>query len=264
MAVFLVSNPHTITGITQDYGMSVQIYYCKNFDAQTQLANIEQALVEGANALVLVPINSPIISKKIRQLNKQNIPIVFLTTYLNRVSCFSSIHCDYFRSGRIGGMLIHRISYGQGNVMVFLPSNAMLGNNARRDGIETYFKTAPPSLNLVGIIELTNNPKLDELRMQKEFSEHPDVNHILYCGDSQTALSALEKTDRHITSIFYDLSPETKAGILDGRIDAAIVQSPKDQGYKSIDVLFQYWTSNKIPSKNIIMDSQIIFKESID
>ena len=54
----------------RDYGMSVQIYTCDDFDEKMQLANIEKAIEEKANAMVIVPINAPAIRKKIRQLTE--------------------------------------------------------------------------------------------------------------------------------------------------------------------------------------------------
>jgi len=248
----------------RDYGISIQIYYCKDFDATSQLANIEKAINNGANALVVVPINSPIISQKLRLLKKQNFPVVFLNAYLNRVSCLSSIHCDYHRSGRIGGMLINRLSHSDGDVIAFFPSSAMLGSNLRREGFEHYLSTADNSLNIAKIVELTNNSDEDIRTMSRELKAHPQVTSILYCGDAKAALTALAKVERPITSVFYDLSPETLKALLDNKIDATITQSPKRQGYKAIDVLFDYFISNINPPTKILMDSQIIFKECID
>ena len=74
----------------------------------------------------------------------------------------------------------------------------------------------------------------------------------------------MKNVNRPFTSIFYDLSSDAKKALLDGRIDAAIVQSQKEQGYRSIDVLSQYLTSGIEPKKEILMDCQILFKECID
>lgn len=248
----------------RDYGMYIQMYYCRDFDAEMQLENINLAIKEGANAIVIVPINSPIIASKIRQLKKEKFPVVFLTTYLNRVSCLCTIRCDYFRSGRIGGMLIDRLSGREGKVMAFLPSNSMLGNNARREGIEVYFHNASPKLQLEKVVVLSNNPEEDNKLIIKELQEHQEVNCILYCGNADIALTAMEEVNRKFTCVFYDLFSETRNALLDGKIDSVIVQSPKEQGYKAINVLFQYLTQSKEPPKEILMDCQIVFKESID
>lgn len=248
----------------RDYGISLEIYYGKDFDPILQLSLIEKAIAEGANALIVVPINSPLIARKIRQLNKENFPVVFLNTYLNRVSCLSSIHCDYHRSGRIGGMLLHRLSGGQGKAIAFLPSSAILGNNFRKMGFEDYFRSSSSPMELTKIVELSSVPDLDKATMRKELADHPDINSILYCGNTEIALSSLEGVDRPVTLVVYDLSLDTRRALLDGRIDAAIVQSPAEEGYQSVNVIFQYLTSQTIPQKHIIMDSHIIFRECID
>lgn len=255
---------HKAEKTIKDYGMSVRLYFGQNFDAQIQLSLIDQALKDGANALVIVPINSPLIAKRIRQLNKENFPVVFLSTYVNRVSCLSSIHCDYYRSGRIAGTLIDRFSKGHGKVMAFLPSTVMLGNNYRRDGIDDYFKSKGPELELVKIVALYNNFETDLPIMKQELELHPEVNYIIYCGDTNTGLEAMESVNRSFTSVFYDLSANSKQALLEGRIDAVIAQSQKDQGYTAIDVLCQYLISNLEPKKEILMDSQIILKECLD
>lgn len=248
----------------RDYGVTVEMYFCRDFDAAMQLQQIEKAMEEGANGLVIVPINSPLIARKLRQLNKMDFPVVFFNSYLKRVSFLSSIHCDYYRSGRIGGMLVNRLSGGSGHAMAFLPSSALLGNNYRKDGITDYFKTVSPSLKLEKVVELSNSPEPDTEIMAEELRNHPEVEYLLYCGNADIALSAMEAVGRKFTSIFYDLSPETKKALLDGRIDATVIQSPRDMGYRSVETLFQFLTQKKEPQKEILMDSQILFKECID
>lgn len=248
----------------RDYGMSVQIYPCKDFDVSMQLANIEQAIAEGANAIVIVPINSTAVSKKIRQLVKENFPVVFLNTYLNRVSCFSSIHCDYFRSGRIGAMLLNLIAHDKGHAMAFFPSTVMLGNNVRKEGCVDYFHSNTCPLTLEKIVELTNNKESNYELMMKELKEHDNVDFILFNGDAKMGISVLDSIGRPIKAVFYDFDDETRKALKNGRINATITQGPREQGYQSINVLFQYFTTGKIPQKDILMDSQIMFKESID
>lgn len=249
----------------RDYGMSVKIYPCEDFNISMQLANIETAIAEGANAIAIVPINDPIISKKIRQLNRENFPVVFLNTYLNRISVLSSIHCDYFRSGRMGAMLIKLISGGSGHVMAFFPSTVMYGNHSRKEGCEHYFKNMnSSSLILEKTVELTNNATINYDLMMQELTQHPNVDCILFNGNAKMAVSVLDSINRPIKAVFYDFADETRQALRDGKIAAAIIQDPKGQGERAINVLFQYLTSHKIPPKEILMECQIMFKECID
>jgi LacI family transcriptional regulator len=65
-------------------------------------------------------------------------------------------------------------------------------------------------------------------------------------------------------SIFFDFSPPTKQALIEGRISAAILQQPEQQGYRAIMVLFDYFTANMIPPELTIVESYILFKESIE
>lgn len=248
----------------RDYGMSVEIFPCNDFDASMQLDNIEKAIEKGNNAIVIVPIDDVKIRKKIKQLNKENFPVVFLTTYLNHIVPLSSIHCDYYRSGRIGAKLLHLISGGTGNVMGFFPSSAMSGNNSRKRGFEAYFEETASPLHLENIIELRNDSSYNAMTMKKELVSHPDINYIIFNGDSAVALSVLNQIERPIKAVFYDFSAETKMALKSGIIEAAILQDPQNQGYQAINILFQYFTSKKIPPKEILMESQILLKECVD
>lgn len=248
----------------RDYGISVKLYFGKNFDAQIQLGLIEQAIAEGSNAIVIIPINSPLIRKKLKELGQSNFPIVFLTNYLNRVPCLTSIHCDYFRSGRIAAMLIRRLSGVQGEVLAFLPSPVLLGNNYRSNGIQAYFRENCSDLVLKEIVELSGNPESDQHLILEKMSGSPSVNYVIYNGDANIFLSALDCIKRPITSVLFDLSADSKLALIDGRIMSVITQAPKEQGYQAINVLFQYFISNTEPKKEILMDSQILFKECID
>lgn len=248
----------------KDYGISIRIYFGQDFDVQTQLSLINQALAEGASALVICPINSPLVAKRIRELHKEQFPIVFLNTYINRLPVLSSIHCNYYRSGRIAGMLINRLSGGSGQVMAFLPSSSMLGNNYRNLGILDYFQTVPGSLRLDGIIQLSNDARSDLELISRELQLHEDVAYIIYNGDAKVCISAMEQLARPFTSVFFDLSEDTRTALLDGRIDAVITQAPEDQGYRAINVLLQYLVFQTEPEKEVIMESNILFKECID
>lgn len=248
----------------RDYGMSVQLYFGKNFSVDIQLSLIEQAIAKGANALVIVPIDAPAIIKRIHMLQKEQFPIIFLNTFIKQVSVLSSIHCDYYRTGRIAGMLINRFSGGCGHVLAFLPSPVMHGNNERKNGILDYFNTAPSTLVLDKIIQLHNDREIDIDLIEKELNEHKKVNYIIYNGDADVYLSAIEKVKRHFVSIFFDLSDNTKNALIKQQIDAVITQDETEQGYLAIDALFQYLVFDVIPKKEILMNSTIVFKECID
>jgi LacI family transcriptional regulator len=243
----------------------MEIYRCKVFDPEDQLRLIDEAIQEGANAIVIVPINHPEIIKRLYRLNEEHIPFVLLASVLEGVKCFSAVRCDYSRSGWIAGGLLRLISGGACNALAFFPSFSMLGHRQRMESFSLYLKKHCPAVKLEKIIELPGDSFDAYQIVREELLAHPHVNHIVYNGiHSEAGIKAIENSGRQIQSIFFDFSPPTKEALIEGRISAAILQQPEQQGYRAIMVLFDYFTANILPSELTIVDSYILFKESLE
>jgi LacI family transcriptional regulator len=252
-----------------DFGISMEVYHCKAFDPQDQLRLIDKAIAEGANAIVIVPINHPEIIKRLNRLNEERIPFILLDSVLEGVNCFSAVRCDYARSGWMAGGLLRLISGGEPggacNVLAFFPSFSMLGHRQRMESFRLYLKKYCPQVILEKIIELPGD-SFDTYRIvREELLSCPHVNHIVYNGvHSEAGIKAIEDSGRRIKSIFFDFPPTTKQALIEGKITAAILQQPEQQGYRAIMVLFDYFTENVIPPELTIVESYMLFKESLE
>jgi LacI family transcriptional regulator len=248
-----------------DFGISMEVYRCKEFDPQDQLHLIDTAIAEGANAVVIVPINHPDIIKRLHRLNEERIPFVLLASVLEDVTCFSAVRCDYARSGWMAGGLLSLLSGGACNALAFFPSFSMLGHRQRMESFRSYLEKHCPAVNLEKIIELPGDSFDAYQIVREELSAHPHVNHIIYNGvHAEAGIKAIENSGRRMQSIFFDFSPPTRQALIEGRISAAILQQPEQQGYRAIMVLFDYFTANVIPSELTVVESYILFKESIE
>jgi LacI family transcriptional regulator len=248
-----------------DFGISMEVYHCKAFDPRDQLRLIDKAIEEEANAIVIVPINHPEIIKRLHRLNEEHIPFILLDSVLEGVKCFSAVRCDYARSGWMAGGLLRLISGGACNVLAFFPSFSMLGHRQRMESFRMYLKTYCPNVTLEKIIELPGD-SFDTYRIvREELLFYPHVNHIVYNGvHSEAGIKAIEDSERRIKSIFFDFPPTTKYALIEGKITAAILQQPEQQGYRAIMVLFDYFTENVIPPELTIVESSILFKECLE
>ena len=248
-----------------DFGVSVEVYRCKEFDAEDQLRLIDKAMVDGAKAIVIVPINHPDIIKRLHRLKEENVPFVLLASVLEDVGCFSAVRCDYARSGWMAGGLLRLISGGACNALAFFPSFSMLGHRQRMESFKMYLEKHCPKITLENIVELPND-NLDSYQIvREELLAHPHVNHIVYNGVfTEAGIKAIENSGRQIQAIFFDFSPFTRQALIEGKISAAIVQQPEHQGYRAIMVLFDYFIANVTPKELTIVESHILFRESIE
>lgn len=247
-----------------DYGIETQIYPCPDFDAEAQVALIDQALADGASALAIVPIDAPAVIARVARLHESGFPVVFLTAFLPEPTCLCSIHCDYYRSGRIGASLLQYLAGPGSRVLACMPSYRMLGNHLRKDGVLDFIRNPECPMELVDLVELTNNTEKDAELISQQVRLHPEIDSLIYCGNAKSAQLVLQDRTQIKHAVFYDLSPEIRDLLLNGSIDAAITQSPEEQGHRAIMVLFQYITGHTVPPEVVLFDSHIKLKESID
>lgn len=247
-----------------DYGIETQIYPCPDFDADAQVALIDQSLADGASALVIVPIDAPVVRERLAALHASGFPIVFLTAFLPDPTCLCRIHCDYYRSGRIGASLLLRLAGPGSKVLACMPSYRMLGNHRRKDGVLDFIQSPACPLELADLVELTNDTERDAALIDAQLTHHPEVDALIYCGNAKSAQLALQQHGPLRCSVFYDLSPEIRDMLLNGCIDAAITQSPERQGHQAVMVLFQYLIAHTVPPPIMLFDSHIKLKECID
>ena len=248
----------------RDYGIKVEYFFADGFSDSVQVELIDRALAEGANALVIVPINSPLVAERVQKLLDENIPVVFLNTYISGLSVLSSIHCDYYRSGRIAASMMRKLSNQPGHVMAILPPSLVLGNTERRSGIRDYFSEHTDACDLTWVMETTKQPQPDTQKIREALDADPLIRQIIFNGDMRILHDALRGLDRQVTIIVFDMSDQTRQALLDEQIQAVIGQSQEEQGYNAIQVLFHFLVSGKKPKPLILNRSEIYIKESVD
>ena len=247
-----------------DFGIQVSIYPGKNFDPAEQCRLIDLAVEEGATAIVIAPIDDASVIGKLSALHEQQFPVVFVSSLLANGPCFSSVHCDYHRSGRIGARLIDVLSGGNAPFLVVSPPLNMYGHQQRLNGIKAYVDNSHSYLRIAETIVVSSDSVDTYLYVRSALEAHRDVHHVLFCGNTKAFVRALADCDYPITSVVYDNNPFTYEALLDGRVSAAILQEPTTQGYEAIMLLFNYFTKTTLPEREILIENKILLKECVD
>lgn len=254
----------------EEFGMSIIIKRCKDFDADNQLEIIEEALQEGANAMAIVAINDKRIINKISELYNNNFPIVLLNSFVNSKDCIAYVGCNYDLAGEIAASLLNIISNGNKiNLLVFSNNfNKMLGNKKRVDSLVSRLKTDYKNINIQDIIEMEKDNNLNFNKSKDNLLKYMNTD-VVICPGAETSkyvINAIKELGlyKKIKIITYDFSDVVKDGLLDRGIIASITQNPKEQGYKAIKVLFEYLLTKTVPDKkSTYIETQVIFRENL-
>ncbi|ACN82931.1 LacI family DNA-binding transcriptional regulator [Brachyspira hyodysenteriae] len=254
----------------EEFGMSIIIKRCKDFDADNQLELIEEAINEGANAMAIVAINDERVKNKISELYNNNFPIVLLNSFVDSKDCIAYVGCNYDLAGEIAASLLNIISNGNNiNLLVFSNNfNKMLGNKKRVDSLVSRLNSDYKNVNVQSIIEMEKDNNLNFDKSKNNLLKHMDTD-VVICPGAETSkyvINAIKELGLYnkIKIITYDCSDVVKEGLLDRGIVASITQNPQEQGYRAIKVLFEYLLTKTIPDKRYTyIETQVIFRENL-
>ena len=251
-----------------DYGITVDIRYCPDFDALEQLKLIDDCVNGGTSGIVIVPINHPLIMQRLNELHELHIPVLFLTNIVRDTEYLSFVGCNYTLSGRIGPGLLNLVSPADGKLLCFSPSFQMYGHILRSEGLQNQLEKCYPQIKLQDTIELTGIEIRDYQKTQEALKQYPGTNLFVCLGAySKSNLQAIKDMGFFQTSkiICYDFSRTIGDEILQGNITATITQQPQLQGYTAVKTLFEYLITGKedIPKNNYIK-TRILLKEHLE
>lgn len=250
-----------------DFGITVEILPCPDYSAESQLTLINQTIEQGANAIVIVPINSPLIRDRLNKLHAEGFPVVFLTNIIEDTEYLSFVGCNYSLVGEITAGLLHLLHPADGKLLLFSPSFQMYGHTLRARSLQQHLAKEYPHIHLQGTYEIAGDDIQNYQITKEALSRFPDTDLFICPGAySRGNLMAIEESGYYQKAqiICYDYSDEISTEIQNGNICATITQCPQEQGYTAVKILFEYLTAGKQPRfKNHYIRSRIILKESI-
>ncbi|MCI8517637.1 MAG: substrate-binding domain-containing protein [Hungatella sp.] len=251
----------------KDFGISVDLKLCPDFNAQAQLALIDEAIEEGANALAIVPINSPLIRDRVNSLCSKHFPVVFLTNMIEDTDCLSFVGCNYRLAGQITAGLLNLISPQGGKLLLFSPGFQMYGHVLRAKALEQQLIDSYPQIQLQQIYEMTGDDIQDCQITRQALADYPDTDLFVCPGAySRGNLQAIRELGyfKRAKILCYDCSKEVGEEIKSRNITAAIIQRPQQQGYNAVKILFEYLTSDTLPkTKNHFIKTRILLRENL-
>lgn len=251
----------------KDFGITVEILPCPDYDPKSQLALIDQTIAQGANAIVIVPINSPLIKDRLNELHAEGFPVVFLTNIIEDTEYLSFVGCNYELVGEVTAGFLHLLHPQDGKLLLFSPSFQMYGHTLRAKGLKQHLEKEYPHIRLQETYEIAGDDIQNYQITKEALACFPDTDLFICPGAySRGNLKAIEEHGyyRKAQIICYDYSDEIGVEIRNGNICATITQCPQEQGYTAVKILFEYLTADKRPRfKNHYIRSRIIVKESI-
>ena len=194
----------------------------------TELANIEDLISKGVDAVILVPIDSVASINAIRLLNEAGIPVVTVDRTVQDADVITSLESNNYDGGYLAGQFAAEELASGGNIAIL---RGTLGTNLETERYEGFCQAVEdagnPGIEIVSVqsadFDRTNAYDTTENILQA----HPEIN-LIYCENDEMALGcakAIEASNRmDVKVVGFDGAVETLQAISDGKVTGTVFQ----------------------------------------
>ena len=247
-----------------DFGLTVVLKEMKGFDTQVQLRLIDELVESGVSAVCLVPIDDSLIAEKINSLYERGIPVISINSDIADTKRLCYVGADYEKSGRTAAQLLGLITGNKANVLVVTGSCKMKGHNQRIVGFNKVVKSQFDGIKVADVFECNDDNFTAYCIVKENLAKNSRIDSLfLAAGGVLGACEAVTDSKRNVNIISFDETEEIKDLILNDVIKATICQQPFEQGYKPINIVFDYLVNGIVPNDTYITNNEIKIKENL-
>ncbi|MDD7178021.1 MAG: substrate-binding domain-containing protein [Lachnospiraceae bacterium] len=248
----------------QSYGITTIIRRV-DFNVHAQLRAIDELVEEGMNGLVLAPYNDSAICERINELVASDIPVVTINTDIEGSNRMAYVGSDYFRGGCIAAGLFALSTSGDISLGIITGSSSVLCHTERIRGLERTLAESYPNIHVNGIVENHDDEIESYTATRQLLADHPETDALFFTAAGiYGGCKAVTESGLHPRIITFDEVPTTLELIKKGTVLATISQQPYKQGYRSLDILFEYLTSGILPENELqYVEHSILIRENL-
>lgn len=256
---------HRAEGELAEYGMQVRLCTMRGYDPQQQLSLIEE-LEPDLSALVLNPVDDPLIVDKIAHLAEAGIPTVTVNTDLvpSKRCCY--VGSDYIKGGETAAGLMHMVTQGKGRLGILTGVETLQGHRRRLRGFETHLAAICPGMKIAARSSAQDDDRHAYAATRAMLRADPMIDTLLLIAAGLEgvceAVKALGLTKR-IRLFAFDNIPATRPMMESGLLKAVVCQQPFQQGHQSVRAAMDIILSGGSQVENQIMENQICILENL-
>lgn len=216
----------TAANIRADVNIEVAIDFVESLEPENIVARLEK-LGNECDAIAVIAAVHPLVDQAIRSLEAQGIPIVAYITDQTAPERAGFVGTDNWKVGRTAAWLIAQTTHGHGRIAVYLGNHRYQCQDISEASFRSYIRENAPNLH-VDDSKLTNEDPDQAYRMVRDLlKEQEDLVGIYIAGGGISGvLQALREVpveiQKNIRLVCRDIGPETRKGLTEGLITAAL------------------------------------------
>ena len=212
------------------FNMRARVDYIESFKPEL-LAHQLRQVARDVDGIAFMAIEHPAVREAVNGLAERGIPTVTLISDVANSSRVAYVGLDNRAAGRTAGYLVARfIGPRPAKVAMIAGSLSYRAHEEREMGFLHVFQELFPAIEVVGLREGHDDEAKNYRQTKSLLARHPDLAGIYNIGGGPEGIArALRETGRQheVAFVGHGLTPDTRALLLDGTMDAVITQHPQ-------------------------------------
>jgi ABC-type sugar transport system substrate-binding protein len=223
-------------------------------DSATQSANLEAAIAQGVDGVVISPRDAQALAPAVQAVVDAGIPIVTIDRAVEGVEILGHVGADNVRGGEKQGEYLMKILPEGGNIIELQGTVGASPAIDRSKGFNSVIADHP---EYKIVFQQTAGFKRDQglTVTEQALQAHPDVDAIVAANDDMAlgAAEAVAGAGIDVPIIGFDALPEALQAIQDGTMEATIDQWPGRQTAGAMEVLVNFLRDGTEPAEKITL-----------
>ena len=255
----------------RDFGITLKFVYYERFNAAAFTKMVREFLTAKIDGVIIVPATLEQTARFTEKLIERQIPYVLLDSYMPDLKPLSFFGQDSFASGYFAAKMLMLIAGREKEIALVKQTRdgkvASKQQANRETGFRHYMVDHFPDIKITEVdLPLDEEHKEYDGILENFFKEHPLVHHcITFNSKAHIVGSFLQRTNRRNIQIMgYDMVPKNEECVRNGSISFLIAQHAYQQGYASVDALFNAIVMKREVNPVNYMPIEILTKENVD
>ncbi|MBV9846256.1 MAG: ABC transporter substrate-binding protein [Kutzneria sp.] len=262
---FRITETASITDEATKLGVKQLLKRNANSNLNQQNSDIEGMLAQGANLLIVAPLNSDGLGKALDAAKARHVPVLTIDRKLNGVTpCkdyLAFIGSDFVTQGKRAAAQLAKVTGGSGKVAILLGAT---GNNVTTDrtsGFKDYLNSSAKGLSIVAEQNADFTREKGQSVTEQLLQSHPEITAI-YAENDEMALGAVtaitaagKKPGTDIKIVSVDGTRAAVQDIVSGTLNGDVESNPRF-GPLTFSTLQDYLAGKKVPSTITIQDKE--------
>lgn len=233
-------------------------------DSAKQMTDLEDLAVQGADVIVVNPVDSDAVTTSIEDLNEKGIPVITVDRVANGGEVVSHIASDNVLGGQLAGEYAIELLGGSGNVVIL---EGVPGASATIERGEGFENAIDGKLNIIDK-QVANFDRVQALSVMEDLiSAHGDDINLVFAHNDEMALGAQEALRSagmdDVYVIGFDATDDAKASIAAGEMDATVEQQPALMGETAVETAVSVANGEEVEA-TIPVDVTLVTSENVE